>query len=554
MFLYRCASCGSDRVQLRSVNEGFSYGKAAAGVFLFGTVGAVAGMAGKETTKYFCPRCGQTLDYPMSATTAMNIDMALMKRYDPSNESTLKMYKRMYPGIDWDYPREEGTNANVVQVVKERAPINPNATTESLLQRIEDFIEDGDWDNADYYCGFLLDKEPSNPEVYKKKILIENQTTDIYELGFKLDAETRSLEGSSYNKLIKYGGEDGQKWAEEIEDIKSEFLMRRIKARKEEEYNKLVEKVNLNSSIDELKKTADELKKLIPFQESEKYYNECLSLITQIEEETRRRYEEEQKAKAAQEKEQEYQTWIGIVDAPKSKVDDLNRAIAGLEAMGDYKERSAYIQKALGAVSEAENATKRRKEILKTTVRVCGCIAFLLVVGVFVVKLVISPAIRYHQASNMMNNQKYESAYIEFQDLGNYKDSKQKAEESLYLYANQLYEQERYEEALQEFQKLSEIPYEDAEQKLFEVKKVLAVQAFDKGEYDKMISYYEEFASDYEGMADSPQFKKAMYLAGVYIANKGKYYEASKLFELAKGYEDADELLKKCLYLMERDQ
>ena len=455
------------------------------------------------------------------------------------SKSTEVLSEETWKEIQKQNGDDAGKQINQVQ----KADINVNATTESLLLRIEDFIEDGDWDKANNYCEFLLDREPTNLEVYKKKILIENQTVDINALGVKLEAEHSLLEGPTCKKLLKYGGEDGQKWINEVEAIS-----------KNEKYNKLVKKVTPNTSVDKLKKTANEFKKLIPFQESEKYYNECLSLITQIEEETRHRYEEEQKAKAAQEKEREYQTWIGIVDAPKSKVEDLNKAIAGLEAMGDYRECSAYIQKALSAVSEAENATKRRKEILKTTVRVCGCIAFLLVVGVFVFKLVISPAIRYHQASNMMNNRKYESAYIEFQDLGNYKDSKQKAEESLYLYANQLYEQERYEEALQEFQKLYEIPYEDAEQKLFEVKKVLAAQAFDKGEYDKMISYYEEFASDYEGMADSPEFKKTMYSCGVYIANKGKFYEASKLFELAKGYEDADELLRRCHIMMEWNQ
>ncbi len=521
MFLYRCASCGSDRVQLRSVNEGFSYGKAAAGVFLFGTVGAVAGMAGKETTKYFCPRCGQTLDYPMSATTAMNIDMALMKRYDPSNETTLMMYKRMYPGIDWDSP------SDAAQKVKERASINPNATTESLLQRIEDFVEDSDWDNANHYCEFLLDKEPSNPEVYKKKILIENQVTDIYELGFKLDAERRLLEGPSYNKLIKYGGEDGKKWIKEVEDIKNEFFRRRINARREEKYNKLVEKVNLNSSIEELKTTADEFKKLVPFQESERYYYECIGLIARREEE-----------KAAQEKEKEYQTWIGIIDAPKSKVDDLNRAIAGLEAMGDYKECSAYIQKALNAVPEAEMAEKRHDRLLKWSLVLIS----LFVVFCFLAKMIILPALKYHQASKMLNDQEFEAAYNEFRELGDFRDGKQKANEARYQQGKELVKLRKFDEAIGCLEEL--YGYEDRDV-LIEYAK--AMRLFDTGHYYDAKKLFLSI----DGYLDSTSMAyESCYLHAKSLFNQTNYEEAfnelRSLPEISNEYPDASELLTQC--------
>lgn len=294
MFLYRCASCGSDRVQLRDVNEGFSYGKAALGTVAFGTVGAVAGLAGKKTTKYYCPTCGQTLNYPMNATQAFHIDEELMHRADPNHINTLRALKNTYPGIDWKDPDEMGS-LNSVQVVKERPEINPNATTEALLERISGFIEDREWDNANYYCEYLLDKEPSNPEIYKNKILIENQSADIYELGLRLDENHSSLEGSSYNKFLKYGGDEAEKWCDEVNEIKRSYLSRRIEARKREKYDSLVSTMDSYSiaSMGELLNTSVEFDKLGDYEDSKDRSQKCMELYQQLQSEA----EEDRKKK-----------------------------------------------------------------------------------------------------------------------------------------------------------------------------------------------------------------------------------------------------------------
>lgn len=280
MFLYRCASCGSDRVQLRNVNEGFSYGKAVAGALVFGTAGAVAGLAGKKTTKYYCPNCGQTMDYPMSPSMAYHIDEALVNRLKPGYDGILGTIKKQYPGIDWVDPSMKGNNAN--SVVYSRTEINPNASTEALIERISGFIEDGDWDNANHYCNYLLDKEPTNADLYKNKILIEHQSRDIYELAMQLDTIQESLSGASFNKFMKYGGEDAAKWEEEVLTVKREFQNRRIEAIKEDNYNKQVSIYNKSSSLEELSNAEREFRVLCDYKESAFFADKCHEKINSI--------------------------------------------------------------------------------------------------------------------------------------------------------------------------------------------------------------------------------------------------------------------------------
>ncbi len=410
MFLYRCASCGSDRVQLRSVNEGFSYSKALAGAVVFGTAGAVAGLAGKKTTKYYCPRCGQTLDYPMDANQAFDIDKELIYRNDPAHYEILRIKKKIYPGIDWQDPEDRNGG---VQIVKERAAINPNASTEALLQRIDDFIEDSDWDNAAYYCEYLLDKEPTNAEVYQKKILIENQASDIYELGFKLDATLSSLEGSTYNKFIKYGGEEAQNWCDEVTSISREYLHRRIEARKKEKYDNLIKGVVYHASISDLKSIAAELQKLAPYEEADSNIEKCNDYITK------------KKAEADQK----------VIDDRKNEVAD---AFESMKNAGTIEKAGEYLNaiKSIGTEEEISRAEteftaiqkiiedrnkseKKRQFITIGVIAAAAVIIFLLYTWVFTplkLQKQYNHALKYEEEGN------YVEAINIYRELNGYKD------------------------------------------------------------------------------------------------------------------------------------
>lgn len=55
--LLRCPYCGSSQIQM--MKNGFSFGKAAAGVVVAGPVGAVGGAIGSNKTQRVCLSCGK---------------------------------------------------------------------------------------------------------------------------------------------------------------------------------------------------------------------------------------------------------------------------------------------------------------------------------------------------------------------------------------------------------------------------------------------------------------------------------------------------------------
>lgn len=97
MSMYRCAVCGSPNVQKTNKNDGFSYKKALVGTAVFGTVGAVAGINGKEKSEFFCPDCGEHSEYPMDANEKMVIDSMISSRLP------LSQYMDKYPYLKTEW-------------------------------------------------------------------------------------------------------------------------------------------------------------------------------------------------------------------------------------------------------------------------------------------------------------------------------------------------------------------------------------------------------------------------------------------------------------------
>lgn len=77
MSQYRCMYCGSPNVVTQREKDGFSYTKAIEGTIVFGAVGAVAGVNGKEKTVYKCRDCGMTADSPMLPKLQAMIDLGV---------------------------------------------------------------------------------------------------------------------------------------------------------------------------------------------------------------------------------------------------------------------------------------------------------------------------------------------------------------------------------------------------------------------------------------------------------------------------------------------
>ena len=92
-YTYWCAACGNPDIIVEDTKSGYSMGKGIVGAAVLGPVGAVAGLDGKKTTSYYCPKCGARLDHCMPDYQVTNILM-LLKNPEINRSSIEKAHER----------------------------------------------------------------------------------------------------------------------------------------------------------------------------------------------------------------------------------------------------------------------------------------------------------------------------------------------------------------------------------------------------------------------------------------------------------------------------
>lgn len=79
------------------------------------------------------------------------------------------------------------------------------SSVDSLLKRVDLFLEDESWDSACEYCEKVLDIEPENGSAYIKKVMAKNhcsKESDLYKCGNQL------VKDSDFEKAVKFTNED----------------------------------------------------------------------------------------------------------------------------------------------------------------------------------------------------------------------------------------------------------------------------------------------------------------------------------------------------------
>ncbi|MBQ9199349.1 MAG: hypothetical protein IJ141_04155 [Lachnospiraceae bacterium] len=165
--------------------------------------------------------------------------------------------------------------------------INKNASEESLLKRIELFLEDGEWEQANYYCEQVLDINPENGYAYFYKLMAEKHIKieeDIQKCSEPLDSSPL------YNKILRFADYDLKNKIY----LYNEQIVERLTKEKEKEEEKIR---NLNykqaiillqlgferKNIDDIKKAYNKFVKLNDYENSKKYANDSLLKIKELE-------------------------------------------------------------------------------------------------------------------------------------------------------------------------------------------------------------------------------------------------------------------------------
>ena len=345
------------------------------------------------------------------------------------------------------------------KTVKETVVINNQAdpSVNPLLERIQIFLEDGDFKAADEYCDRVLDIDPKNGEAYLYKLLVEKnvKNTDelirYYEQYFKSDNyETKTAveeDTDHINDIVRrfsiknYLGEEEIKSEYQYDRTYSSLLQNKINQKqhiqKELENDRYYTR-SVNYGNENAKKTFDVIireydQRIEQARQSDEEkindittrYKAFLGEADQVTEEL---YES-----AANKKENDYQSYISEVNQINS-VKQAELLISELTILGGYKESEKYIETCRTKAEELNAVDKKNKEIAakkkKKNAIITGVILVLVIVLAVLYITVIVPKKNYDKALTYYENGDYVSALPLFSKLGNYQDSEKYAYKS----------------------------------------------------------------------------------------------------------------------------
>ena len=260
---------------------------------------------------------------------------------------------------------KEEPKANAASLGTQKSSVHGDISP--LLKRIELFLDDGNWTEADEYCEKVLDLDPVCAEAYLGKLMAELHVKKQEDLaGCEEPFDNRG----NYQKVLRFADS-------ELSDILKGYITQ-INERKENErltfiYNNAKEEMDSAQTEAEYREAASHFKGLSGFKDAEAMSEQCLDKAG----ECRRRYDE---LKAKEEADRQ-------------------------EAARKAEERRIAAEKA---------AKKRKKIIAITTPVVCALIAFV---------ILLSSMIMYNKAVSLMNDGKYGEAIEKFSKCSYYKDS-----------------------------------------------------------------------------------------------------------------------------------
>ena len=162
---------------------------------------------------------------------------------------------------------------------REAIAVNANtANIESLLKRVNLFLEDGKWQDASIYCEKVLDIDPMNAEAYLGKLMAELQVRTRKQLA---DYSEPFDDRDNYNKVIRFSDE---KLESEMRGYIKNINDRKEKERITEIYNKAKQAMNTANSEKECKAAADMFATILGFKDVNEQIDLCKEKIENIKE------------------------------------------------------------------------------------------------------------------------------------------------------------------------------------------------------------------------------------------------------------------------------
>ena len=248
-----CAACGNPRVIIENDKDGYSFKKGLVGTALMGPMGAVAGVAGKEVTVYYCPKCGARLHNCMPEYEVSYI-LDLLKDAKTSSASKVALYreKDKYPNMLWpeeldrvlgEQPnskvREDNADSSIIihSIKKFEGEIDGNIFSGDVEKDIKEYLNKT---NAPVRYSEI--KDSFRKSSYSEKLIIDG-ILDLIEKGLiKYHGEYFALvrDLDEMVQLAKSGNDNRKQLEEELFCFKKD-LERKEHEEKEKQSSRITE-------------------------------------------------------------------------------------------------------------------------------------------------------------------------------------------------------------------------------------------------------------------------------------------------------------------------
>lgn len=304
--------------------------------------------------------------------------------------------------------------------VKETVVVNSGSSSvEPLLKRAFMFLEDREWEEADKYCEKVLDIDPENAQAYLGKLMAECCVRRKEELK---DCRESFDDSSNFKKVVRFGD---KQLVDELESYSDHIYERNENDRLTRIYRGAVINMKDANTEEKFKAAAKKFESIHGFMDADEKCRQCLE--------------------KAEESRKDAIYHAAIKDMERDARLKYGEAISKLESIRGWRDADKKIQECSDRLAEierkredqriadekadkerriaAQKAAEKKKRILSIAIlAVIAVVAFVLVL----IKVII-PNSKYNDAVALMDAGNSDEAYSIFQELGNYKDSAEKA-------------------------------------------------------------------------------------------------------------------------------
>lgn len=385
----------------------------------------------------------------------------------------------------------------------------------SILDRIDLFLEDKEWDKAVAYCESALDYAPKSAEVYLKYLLADLKFSSFEKL---LDSDTKYEKNTYYQKALRFGDEE---FTTRLNDAISRNKEQKEKARLSSSYKNAVSAMESASTEDNYKSAAKQFNSIIDYKDSKELAEKCLGKAEKVRRESTYKEASELMSSATSvgDVRKAIKLFNSVLDYSDSaeQIDICNQKIEEIKAEQEASraemaakkeaERVEAERKAEEQRIEKERKSKRNKRIgviVISIIAICAALALTVI-------CVIIPLIKYNKAVELLESGNYETAIASFEEMGEYRDADERIKECWYKQGEELFNNGRYKEASEIFNKL--LDYSDSKDKYNESIYQLALPFYEAGDLDNSNPLFEKI-KDYKDSAQKIHYHDWVKVSG----------------------------------------